>query len=71
MNGLVELFVRIFRRVDRGRMNVCLKPLFEKAMNRLREGDYSLLPPNGRCEAETSNRSMGLSENILLVVSVF
>jgi hypothetical protein len=36
MNGLVELFVREFRRVDRGRMNDFLKPLFEKEMNRLR-----------------------------------
>jgi hypothetical protein len=27
MNSLVELLVRIFRRVDRCRMNVLLKPL--------------------------------------------
>jgi hypothetical protein len=71
MNSLVELFVRRFWRVDRCRMDVCLKPLFEKAMSRLRKGGYSLLPPNGRREAETSNRSMGLSENILLVAFVF
>ena len=59
MNSLVELFVRIFRAVDRGRMDFHLKPLLFATMNRLRLGGYSLLPLNGRREAMTSNRSMG------------
>ena len=59
MNSLVELFVRVFRAVDRGRMHFLLKPLLFVTMNRLREGGCSLLPLNGHREALTSNRSMG------------
>jgi hypothetical protein len=59
MNSSVGLFVRIFRAVDRGRMNFYLRPLLLMTMNRPRLGGYSLLPLNGRREAMTSNRSMG------------
>jgi hypothetical protein len=52
-------------------MNCFLKPLPVSAMNRFRNRGYSLLPPNGRREALTSNRSIGCPKPFYLSLLCF